>query len=146
MTDEKTAFFVKPHALRLAKDIFEYLELNICASGSYHIKERKMAHISLRFIMEFYPYVKTRNSKNFEEMLKTYCGNIDLTILTGKNIVQRVKDIVGSTNYKDNSPLTIRGKFGRILYGEKGYNLPNTLVHASSLDEVERDFRILKKY
>ena len=142
----KTSFFVKPHALELADDIFEYLEFCLKKSGIYEIKDRKRADINEKFIMEFYSHVKTINPAGFEKILKTYSGIVDLAIIFGEDIIYRVKDITGPTNYKDNSFLTIRGKFGKILYGEKGYSLLNTLVHASSPEEVERDFEILKKY
>jgi len=142
----KTSFFVKPHALELADPIIDYLEFCLKESSIYTIKNRKKASITPEFIMEFYSHVKDINFKNFEEMLRTYVGIVDLAVIYGDNIIRKVRDIAGPTNYGDNSSLTIRGKFGRILYGEKGYVMPNTIVHASSSEEVERDFRILKKY
>ena len=54
--------------------------------------------------------------------------------------------ITGPTEYSDNKRWNLRGFFGYELFGEKGYELPNTFVHASKYRELMRDLRVLGRH
>jgi len=138
-----TSFFVKPHvSIPKAQKIYEYLQERLSDQGDYEILFRAKVWVEADFWREFYAHLKTKHPKELENMALQFDNNmrgIDLSFIKGKNIIQRVKEIVGPTLFKDNSPDTIRGKFGP-------YTLPNTLVHASSVEEVAQDIRVLNKY
>ncbi len=66
--------------------------------------------------------------------------SLAVLVYEGPGIIQRVKDITGPIRYKDNiGKGTIREVFGN---PDMGYR---TVVHASGIAKVKRDFRLMKK-
>jgi len=143
MPPETTVFFVKPHvSFPESEKIYQYLQEQLTKQGDYEILFRKRFFPNRNFWVEFYEHMKTNYPKQLEFMANQFdkeMRGIDLSFIKGKQIIQRVKTIVGFTRYEDNPDWTIRGKWGP-------YEMPNTFVHASSVEEIQQDIRTLNKY
>lgn len=137
---EQTIFFVKYRHLDFAKEIFEYLSSRIVATpGTPLINSKGLVRISEEGWRRFYEHIAKEFSEELAEMARDFAQHpIDLAILAGDNIVEPVKKLVGPMRYEDNSDTTIRGRWGP-------YDLPHTIVHASSREDVERERKILKE-
>ena len=138
---EQTIFFVKHRHLEFADDIFRYLASNIASTpGIPLINSRGVVRISEEGWRKFYENIANEFSDELIEMARDFAQHpIDLSILVGDGIAKPVKELVGPTRYEDNPPFTIRGKWGP-------YELPHTVVHASSKGDFERERRVLKEY
>ncbi len=144
MSDSKefTIFFVKPPFYVMRKKIYNAFFERLVLGD--HIEWRGQPRTVADFYREFYADVEAKNPDGFNVMVEKYPrtsgGLIDLARISGEGIVQRVKEIVGPTRYEDNfGKNTLREQFGPFV-------LPNTVVHASTPEEVERDIEILIKY
>ena len=138
-----TVFFVKPHIIQESDEIFRYLKENIKKPKDFNIRFRqRFLQTPKEFWEDFYAHLKKDWPEQLEKMateFTAYNAGIDLAIIEGKKIAQRVKIITGPTRYEDNPPKTIRRNWGP-------YELPNTIVHASDPKEVASDIEIIKKY
>jgi nucleoside-diphosphate kinase len=73
----------------------------------------------------------------FEEVLKYILGDyhtnrVMALVYHGEEAIQKIRDIVGSTNPEEAGPTTIRGKYGRI---HSKTNVFENVVHASDSEE-----------
>jgi len=142
MKKDITIFFVKPHIIQESEEIFKYLEEKIENPEDFNIMFRKrFPDAPQEFWKEFYAHLKKDYLNELEKMAQQFASynlGIDLALIEGDNIAQRVKEITGPTIYKKN-PDTIRGYFGP-------YEMPNTIVHASDKEQVPKELQILKDY
>ena len=140
MVKEITSFFVKSHAIRQSEDIFAYLQKSLLSWGKFELDYKGIVQPPISFWKEFYSQLEP---EILGRVLRSYAykngGEIALSLIRGDNIISNIRSLTGPTRYEANSKETIRGKFGP-------YELPDTLVHASSPEEVEKDIRILRKY
>ena len=140
MGNEQTVFFVKSHAISRTGDILNCLVNALISSGGFDLNYMGIFVPSEDFWREFYPHLKP---EILESVVNSYHrqheGKIALSLIGGEDMVQKVRTLIGPTRYEENPGWTVRGRFGP-------YTLPDTLVHASSLEEVERDVEILRKY
>jgi len=143
MENNLTIFFVKPHMISKRKEIFEYLRKNIEAPEDFYVLFRgRFTNTPKSFWREFYSHLEKDYPKQLEKMadeFESYDLGIDISLIKGKNITQRVKKITGPTLYEKNPDYTIRGHFGH-------YELPNTIVHCSDSDDVKREIKVLRQY
>ncbi len=141
--DVLTIFFVKPHIIQESEEIFKYLKEKITNPEDFNIMSRKrFPQTPKEFWRDFYSHLEKKYPKELEKMateFTAYNTGIDLALITGEQIAQRVKEITGPTRYEDNPDYTIRGHFGP-------YELPNTIVHASDKEQVTKELKILKDY
>jgi nucleoside diphosphate kinase len=138
-----TLFYVKPTHVDIGDEIFEFLQARLQED---RILSRKLSQTTRDFWHEFYIDILERDSRGFWRMARDYPkinnGLIDVALIEGIGVTQRVKNIVGPTLYKEN-PNTIRGVFGQRT---GGYKLPDTIVHAPKPEEVSEQLDILVKY
>lgn len=145
MQDNSTVFFVKPHVTMILKrrEIFLYLKEHIKNPKDFHVPFQGIfKNTPKKFWKEFYSHMEIDYPEQLEKMaeeFESYDSGIDLFLIEGYKIAERVKEITGPTLYEQNPNWTIRGYFGP-------YELPNTIVHCSSPEEVKKDISILKKY
>lgn len=141
--NDVTVFFVKPHIIQKREEIFEYLTNHIENPEDFNIFFRKrFEDTPKQFWRDFYSHMKETYPTELENMavqFENYKKGIDLALIRGKDIAKRVKKITGETLYKKNPDWTIRGHFGP-------YKLPNTIVHASDPEQVEKDIDVIKRY
>jgi nucleoside diphosphate kinase len=137
---EKTLFFVKSAHIKYANDIHQYIQTRHEASELPIAEHREWLWLPEEFWLDFYSHLADKYPKVLTDMAKDFAEKpIDICTFTGNNIVTRIKKLAGPTRYQDNPNWTIRGKWGP-------YEMPNTVVHTSDRETVERDFEILKKY
>jgi len=133
-------FFAKSHSVDNANDIFVYLLSRLFPHGKFEFDYKGILQPSIKFWKEFYSQLKP---EILEKALKSYAykneGKIALPLISGEDIVTRISNITRPMKYEDNLEWTIKGRFGP-------YELPDTIVHASSHKEVDKDIKILRKY
>ncbi len=138
---EQTIFFVKHRHLEFADDIYSYLISKIPATPGFPlVNSRGLVRISEEGWRKFYenladefPGVLSKMARDFAQHL------VDLSIIVGDDVVRQVKELAGPTRYEDNPDFTIRRKWGP-------YELPHTVVHASSKGDFERERKVLREY
>lgn len=116
-TLEQTLFFIKPDRFNDKGEILDDLcqeNFNIIC-----LKEYKM---TLQEADEFYKSNrgKSHHQRNIEHVSS---GNILIGVIEGKNVVQKLRKVVGATNPKEAEAGTIRYKYGT--------ELPRNAIHAS---------------
>ena len=92
-------------------------------------------------------YSNMLDHPNFEEIMDYMQGKpygleyrrVIAFVYQGEEAIQRIRDIVGSTNPELANPVTIRGAYGRITTS----GLFENVVHASSsIEESEREIKL----
>lgn len=151
---ERTLFFIKPLIMparngaiidnrATAVDIIDFLESRLMESGDF---ERILSIRTPRMPEEFYRDFYSQLEKNWSYLLKKMAADfagksLAVFIYQGPDIIQRIRDIIGPTLYKDNiGKGTIREIYGN---QEMWYR---TVVHASDHDGKRKDFRVFKKW
>lgn len=91
-------------------------------------------------IGESYPEVLDEMARDFASCRNGLVGNI----LEGPNITDALREILGDRQFDRNPKWTLRGTYFK-------HNNPEmlehrTVAHASTSDEVEKDFKVFKKY
>jgi len=144
---ERTLFFVKPDCespyidQATALEIIAFLEDNL-ENNFKRLAAIRTQRIPKEFYEQFYAHLKADYSAVLEKMSTEFAGKrLAVFVYEGPEIIQRVKEIAGPTKYEENiGKNTIREKFGN---PDMGYR---TVVHASSPEEVAKDFQIIKDY
>jgi nucleoside-diphosphate kinase len=120
---EKTLSIVKPDGVkkRLIGEIIRRFEQN-----GLRIAAMKMLTMSKDEAKGFYIVHKERP---FYESLTSFMseGPIVIIVIEGENVINRVRELMGSTNPKDASPGTIRADFGS--------DIEHNIVHGSDSKE-----------
>lgn len=120
---EKTLSIVKPDGVkkRLIGEIIRRFEQN-----GLRIAAMKMLTMSKDEAKGFYIVHKERP---FYESLTSFMseGPIVVIVIEGENVINRVRELMGSTNPKDASPGTIRADFGS--------DIEHNIVHGSDSKE-----------
>ncbi|MEK6820263.1 MAG: hypothetical protein AABX71_00960 [Nanoarchaeota archaeon] len=103
--------------------------------------------LPLEFYMEFYSQIGINFPGVLEIMTRDFascsCGLIG-DVLQGVSITDILREILGPRRFEENPSWTIRGRYF-------SYNNPDmlghrTVAHASTKDEVDKDFRVFVKY
>ncbi|MGC8870176.1 MAG: nucleoside-diphosphate kinase [Brevinematia bacterium] len=116
---EKTLFIIKPDAVA-KKKIGKII--SIIEESGIEILAMKMTKLTVSEAEEFY---KEHKGKDFFQRLIEFMisGPIVVMVLSGENIIHRVRDIIGDTDPRKAKEGTIRKLFGE--------DLPRNAVHAS---------------
>lgn len=130
---EKTLVLIKPDAM--VKNLYgpilqEIARLNLEMIGLKLVKvDEKLAEIH---------YKEHKEKPHFEKLKKHLKGefhkeeNVIAICYKGESAIQRVRDLVGSTDPNKALPSTIRGRYGRIHIGTDVYE---NVVHASDTEQ-----------
>jgi len=123
----KTLLFIKPDGVKrkIVGEIFSILEKNFTIEGI------KMVRMDRATAEKFYEMHK---GKPFFESLVEYIvsGPIVAVLLSGKNVVEKLREIVGSTDPKNAKQGTIRNLYGM--------DIQKNTVHASdSVKSAKRE-------
>lgn len=143
MTDERTLVLIKPDGLykSLTGNIISML-----SEAKLKIVAAKIVKVSREFAEKHYNNLKEEQIKKlgkekgtsiFENTInyiqgKYHTDRVLALVYKGEDAIKKVKDIVGITNPEKASPLSIRGKYGRIHSETKVFE---NVVHCS--DTVE---------
>lgn len=104
---EKTLAIIKPDAVArgLIGEIIKRLERN-----NLQIAAMKMLHMTKKQAKGFYAVHK---GKPFFESLTDFMssGSVVVMVLEGENVIDRYRQLMGATNYKDAAAGTIRREF-----------------------------------
>ncbi len=141
---ERTLVLIKPDAMvkHLAGNIIsDMYNTNLKMIGL------KLVNVKKELAEQHYDKLKEeKGDKIFEDVINYITGkyheneNVIAIVYAGENAVQRVRDAIGVTNPEKAKPVTIRGKYGRII-NEK--DLFETVVHASDSSESgEREIKL----
>jgi nucleoside-diphosphate kinase len=107
MIMEKTLAIIKPDAVArgLIGEIIKRLERN-----NLQIAAMKMLHMTKKQAKGFYAVHK---GKPFFESLTDFMssGSVVVMVLEGENVIDRYRQLMGATNYKDAAAGTIRREF-----------------------------------
>lgn len=147
---EKTLFFIKPYielekAVEIRVKAHELLRDRI--KVDFKILESFLTSLlEKEFWIEFYAPVGITYPK-VPEIIGSDFGScfygVDGEVLEGNGIILALREVVGSRHLKENPPWTIRGMYGH--YNNDSGLEHRTVVHASTPDQVERDFEIFRK-
>lgn len=148
---ERTLFFVKPDSENpgidkaTALEIIAFLEDRLKEKSGSDFKRVlciRTPKMPREFYLDFYSQLRKDWPEVLEKMSAEFANkSLAAIIYEGPDIIQRVKDIVGSTRYWDNAGKgTIREKFGNqdMMY--------RTVVHASDKEGRRKDFIVFKKW
>lgn len=131
---EKTILIIKPDSVskKIVGKIIDILERN-----SFNIINISMMTLSKDDVEIF--YFEHKNKPFYEELVRfMISGAVVVLVLEGINVVSKLRDVVGHTDYKLASNGTIRNMFGS--------NLTENAVHASdSYNSFFREYSILFK-
>lgn len=126
---ERTLSIIKPDGVErgLIGEVIKRFE-----QAKIRIAAMKMVRLSQERAMEFYAVHKERP---FYESLTRFMssGPIVAMVLEGENVIQKNRDLMGATNYKDAAPGTIRHDFARdieknIVHGSDGPDTARTEI------------------
>lgn len=138
---ERTLVILKPDCIK--RNLVNKV-INMLNSTGAKLVFMKSQPISKEQAEELYQHLK--ELKNYNDIIeyiqgKTY-GIKDLIFLIyeGENVIKKIKNVVGTTNPKEASPQTIRGKYGRI--NPKNNIMENTVHCTTSKKDYEREMRI----
>ena len=141
---ERTLVLIKPDAMvkSLAGNIIsELYHLNLKMIGL------KLVNVQKELAEQHYFEIKEkRGQKIFDKLIKHITGelhnneNVIAIVYEGKNAIQKVRNLAGTTNPEEAEPNTIRGKYGRIHSQTDCYE---NLIHASdSKESAEKEIAL----
>ena len=139
MAVEQTLILIKPDALvkALTGNILTALsETNLQLAGA------KIVRVSRELAEEHYRHLKEK--KFYDELISYIMGEFHTKkvlalVYEGENAINKMREVVGSTNPEEATPTTIRGKYGRIT--SKG--VFENAIHASeNKKEAEREVKL----
>ena len=139
--EQKSLLIIKPDGVQrklIGKIInrFENLGLKIHASKFQYLKKEDLKkHYSEHYQKDFYPSIE-------KFMTSSPCF---LFVLGGDNAIDKIRQVIGSTEPNSALPGTIRGDFSHQAYPPKGNNdIPvMNLIHASAtVEEAKKEIKI----
>jgi nucleoside-diphosphate kinase len=129
---ERTLILLKPDAVKrkLIGEIITRIERK-----NFEISAAKLMVISKAVAEEHYAHV--RNIPVYDDMIGFLTsGPVVAMIVTGNNVIQTIRNMIGKTNSFEALPGTIRGDYGSHRY--------ENLIHAS--DSVESAETEIKRF
>ncbi len=131
---ERTFVFLKPNAVSSGESAFCLSWL--CKYG--FIKHRKTIKKSKRFFLKFYKHVPQPCRDNHSVFCSS--GPIVALLLTGDNVVGRIKKTIGSANAREATQETLRGVLFTRHPQKNGYD---NFIHASgSVTDAEEEIKL----
>jgi nucleoside-diphosphate kinase len=140
MKNEATLVIIKPDGLKKS------LTGNILS----RLSETKLKIIAAKVIkvneeLAKKHYAHLRDKSFFSELIKYITGvrhgenRVMALIYSGRDAINKVRQIAGATNPEEADPVSIRGAYGRILTS----GLYENVIHASSTpEEAEREIKL----
>jgi nucleoside-diphosphate kinase len=131
---EKSLVLIKPDGI---KRQLAGLCLTKLESLGLELAGAKVVKVSERLVNTHYAHLKARPF--FDELiLETVDQKVLAFVFTGKNAVEKIRNIVGATNPEKSKEGTLRNSFGRIRNG-----LIENVIHASSTaSDGEREVKL----
>ena len=135
MEEEKTLILIKPDG------IVKSLTGNILTAFSetkLKIVAAKIVNVTKELAEKHYSVMKKERPELFEEVMNYIMGKHHNTprvmalIYQGKDAIKKIRGICGETNPEKASPISLRGKYGRI---NTQTNVMENVVHASDSPE-----------
>jgi nucleoside-diphosphate kinase len=127
-----TLIFLKPIAIRrgIVGEILSRFE-----KRGFKFKALKLIEMDRAKTERFYEIHKGKHF--FEELVSSIAGNeIIAAVLEGRNAIEVVRKMIGSTDPVDAEPGTIRGDYG--------LDITENIIHASdSMESFKREVKIL---
>lgn len=121
---QRTLSIIKPDGVKrgLKGEVIKRFE-----EAGIHIAAMKMLHLSKDQARKFYAVHRERP---FYESLTDFMssGPIVVMVLEGENVIQKNRDLMGATNYKEAVPGTIRHDFAT--------DIEKNVVHGSDSPET----------
>jgi len=141
---ERTLVLIKPDAM--VKQIAGHVITDLYNLGLKMIG-LKLVNVQKELAEQHYFEIKERRGKEiFEKLIKHITGelhnqeNVIVIVYEGKNAIQKIRDLAGTTNPEEAEPNTIRGKYGRIHSKTDCYE---NLIHASdSKESAEKEISL----
>ena len=140
MAIESTLVLIKPDGLKksLTGNILTRLsEAKLVIIGA------KVVHVTPELAMGHYEHLKEKPF--FPKLVRYLTGEIHnirrviAFVYYGEDAIQRIRDLVGSTNPEEANPVSIRGAYGRITTTGVFENI----VHASSSrEDAEKEIKL----
>ena len=137
--EQISLFFLKPNVtinLQLMEQVIKKIE---DLTGG-HVVDRYIFKVDYKYWLKFYEHVPSPNREEHCRFVSE--GPICLCVITGEDIVSRLRKAIGATNAHEASPETIRGWLARIIPEKNPYR---NYIHASdSLRSFAREYTFLK--
>ncbi len=139
--EERTLVLIKPDAM------VKHLAGNIISELSYlDLKMVGLKLVNVKRELAEEHYEEHKGKPFFEKLIKHITGelhgneNVIAIAYEGKNAVQKVRELAGTTHPEKASPLTIRGKYGR---WHSQTDCFENVIHASDSEKsAEREIKL----
>lgn len=125
---ERTLVLIKPDAMvkQLAGNIISDLY-------SLNLKMIGLKLINVKKELAEKHYEEHKDKKFYNELIEYITGklhneNVVAIVYEGENAIKRIRDFVGATNPDEASPISLRGKYGKVHSIKNWYE---TVVHTS---------------
>jgi nucleoside-diphosphate kinase len=143
MEEQKTLVLIKPDG------IVKSLVGNIITAFSetkLKIVGAKIVNVSKELAEKHYTGLRETRPEIFKEVMEYIMGKKHKTprvmalVYKGENAIEKVREICGETNPEKASPISLRGKYGRI---NSETNVMENVVHASdSAENAEKEIAL----
>ena len=141
--EEKCLVFIKPEAIEIAEEIFNYLD-NELKEKFEKTKPKIIEKIPEPTIREHYTHLK--NMEKFPNIINEFTsGKIIITVYSGEDIIKRIREIVGPTDPSKAPNNTVRGKFGKDSLenaNKENRGCRNTIHASGNTEDAEREIKI----
>ncbi len=139
MAVEQTLILIKPDALvkSLTGNIITEL-----ADINFQIVGAKIVKVNKELAEDHYRHLK--EEKFFDELIRYLQGEFHTKrvlalVYEGPDVVNRLRKLAGSTNPEEATPMTIRGKYGRVTL--RGV-FENAIHSSENKTEAEREIKL----
>ena len=140
--EEKTLVLIKPDGLikSLTGNIITKL-----SETKLKIVGAKIVKVSKELAEKHYSKLKEKKPEIFKETVKYLIGEyhtdrVFALVYKGENAIEEVRKIAGKTNPEEASPISIRGKYGRI---NSRTGVFENVIHASdSIENAKREIEL----
>ncbi len=139
MSIERTLLIMKPDAI---KKRITGIVLHRIEQQGFELVASKITKVSKKLAEEHYRDIKKHPA--YEDTVRFIMGEfhgenkVYAFVFQGKNVINKVREILGATNPHFTDPWTIRGAFGQI----KKDHLENVAHASSSKKEAEREIKL----
>ena len=142
MEKERTLVLIKPDGL--VKSLTGNI-ISVLSETKLKIIGAKVINVSRELAEKHYSELKNKKPHIFENTVKYIMGEFHTKrvlalVYSGSDAVKKVREICGETNPENASPISIRGKYGRINSQTKVFE---NVVHCSdSVENAEREISL----
>lgn len=142
MAEESCLILIKPDGL--VKSITGNI-INELSFAKLKIIGAKVVSVKRDLAEQHYAHLKENKPHIFEEVLKYITGEFHTNrvlalIYNGENAIEKIREIVGSTNPEEADPTTIRGRYGRI--NSKNQVMENCIHASDSPENAEKEIKL----